>query len=50
MPCEGCRRCKRGEYWVCERHDVYGSQSNVSGAMAKYMRFPKGREGVVKHV
>lgn len=40
VPCENCRYCKRGEYWMCERHDVYGFQYNVNGAMAKYMRFP----------
>ena len=41
VPCEHCRYCKRGEYWMCERHDVYGFQKNVNGGMAKFMRFPK---------
>ena len=41
VPCEHCRYCNRGEYWMCERHDVYGFQNNVNGGMAKYMRFPK---------
>ena len=41
VPCEQCRYCGRGEYWMCERHDVYGFQNNVNGGMAKYMRFPK---------
>ena len=41
VPCERCRYCKRGEYWMCEKHDVYGFQNNVNGGMAKYMRFPK---------
>ncbi len=41
VPCEQCRFCKRGEYWMCEKHDVYGFQNNVNGGMAKYMRFPK---------
>ena len=41
VPCEHCRYCSRGEYWMCERHDVYGFQNNVNGGMAKYMRFPK---------
>ena len=41
VPCEHCRYCKRGEYWMCEKHDVYGFQNNVNGGMAKYMRFPK---------
>ncbi len=41
VPCDRCRFCKRGEYWMCEKHDVYGFQDNVNGGMAKYMRFPK---------
>ncbi len=41
VPCDKCRYCLRGEYWMCEVHDVYGFQKNVNGAMAKYMRFPK---------
>ena len=41
VPCEKCRYCGRGEYWMCEKHDVYGFQQNVNGGMAKYMRFPK---------
>ena len=41
VPCEACRYCKRGEYWMCERHEVYGFQSNVNGGKTKYMRFPK---------
>ncbi|CAM3706288.1 alcohol dehydrogenase catalytic domain-containing protein [Deinococcus frigens] len=40
VPCEECRYCKRGEYWMCQKHDIYGFQFNVNGAMAKYMRFP----------
>jgi erythritol/L-threitol dehydrogenase len=41
VPCEKCRYCTRGEYWMCEKHDLYGFQNNVNGAMARYMRFPK---------
>ncbi len=41
VPCGHCRFCKRGQYWMCERHDVYGFQNNVNGAMAGYMRFPR---------
>lgn len=41
VPCGHCRFCQRGEYWMCEKHDVYGFQTNVNGAMAAYMRFPK---------
>lgn len=41
VPCWDCRFCNRGEYWMCEPHDVYGFQDNVNGGFAQYMRFPK---------
>lgn len=41
VPCWECRFCNRGQYWMCEKHDVYGFQSNVNGGMAEYMKFPK---------
>ena len=40
VPCDECRFCRSGQYWMCERHDVYGFQNNVNGGMAKYMRLP----------
>ncbi|WP_163578266.1 MDR/zinc-dependent alcohol dehydrogenase-like family protein [Halomonas faecis] len=40
VPCWDCRFCNRGQYWMCERHDVYGFQHNVNGGMAEYMKFP----------
>ena len=44
VPCWECRFCKRGQYWMCEKHDVYGFQNNVNGGFAEYMRYPK--EGI----
>lgn len=41
VPCWNCRFCKRGQYWMCEKHDLYGFQNNVNGAMAEYMKFTK---------
>ncbi|MBD5657025.1 MAG: alcohol dehydrogenase catalytic domain-containing protein [Candidatus Eremiobacteraeota bacterium] len=41
VPCWMCRFCKRGEYWMCERHDIFGFQGNVNGAMAEYMLYPQ---------
>lgn len=41
VPCWDCRFCKRGEYWMCQKHDLYGFQNNVNGAMAEYMKFTK---------
>lgn len=40
VPCGECRYCARGEYWMCEVHDIYGFQKDVAdGAWAEYMRF-----------
>jgi threonine dehydrogenase-like Zn-dependent dehydrogenase len=39
-PCNQCRYCLRGQYWMCEVHDIYGFQKDVAdGAWADYMRF-----------
>lgn len=41
VPCWKCRFCNRGQYWMCEKHDLYGFQYNVNGGMAEYMKFTK---------
>lgn len=41
VPCWDCRFCNRGEYWMCQKHDLYGFQNNVNGGMAEYMKFTK---------
>lgn len=41
VPCWECRFCKSGQYWMCEKHDLYGFQNNVNGGMAEYMKFTK---------
>jgi L-iditol 2-dehydrogenase len=39
-PCDRCRYCLRGQYWMCEIHDIYGFQRDTAdGAWADYMRF-----------
>lgn len=48
VPCWGCRFCNHGQYWMCQKHDLYGFQNNVQGAMAEYMIFTK--EGIVHKV
>ena len=40
VPCEECRYCRRGQYWMCMPHDIYGFRKNTPGAIAEYMRFP----------
>jgi erythritol/L-threitol dehydrogenase len=40
VPCWQCRYCKRGEYHMCQPHDVYGFKRRTPGAMASYMVYP----------
>lgn len=38
-PCNKCRFCLRGQYWMCEPHDIYGFQKGATnGAWADYMK------------
>jgi 2-desacetyl-2-hydroxyethyl bacteriochlorophyllide A dehydrogenase len=48
VPCWDCRFCNHGQYWMCQKHDLYGFQHNVNGAMAQYMIYP--REAIVHRV
>lgn len=39
-PCDRCRYCQRGQYWMCQVHNIYGFQGGVAeGAWAQYMKF-----------
>ncbi|MCD6289675.1 MAG: alcohol dehydrogenase catalytic domain-containing protein [Anaerolineae bacterium] len=41
VPCGQCRFCKRGQYWMCQQHDIYGfKKDRAEGSWAEYMRFP----------
>ena len=40
VPCWSCRFCRRGQYWMCARNDVYGFKRRTPGGMAEYMVFP----------
>ncbi len=42
VPCWNCRFCNTGNYWMCQKHDIYGFQNNVNGGFAQYARLPKG--------
>jgi erythritol/L-threitol dehydrogenase len=42
VPCWECRYCRRGQYWMCQVHDIYGFRRRTFGAMAAYMLFPTG--------
>lgn len=39
-PCWECRYCKRGHYWMCQQHEIYGFRQKAFGSWAQYMRFP----------
>ncbi len=42
IPCGHCRFCKRGQYWMCEPHIIFGFKHGRSeGGMAEYALFPK---------
>ena len=41
IPCWGCRFCGHGQYWMCQRHDIYGFiGGRAEGSWAEYMVFP----------
>lgn len=40
VPCWECRYCKRGQYWMCGPHDMYGFKRRNPGGMASYMVYP----------
>jgi erythritol/L-threitol dehydrogenase len=41
VPCDRCRYCRAGQYWMCEVHNIFGFQREVAdGGMAEYMKFP----------
>ena len=35
-----CRYCRRGQYWMCEQHDIFGFRQRAQGSWAEYMKFP----------
>ena len=39
IPCGECRFCKEGEHWMCDVHNIYGFQKDISdGGMADFVR------------
>jgi erythritol/L-threitol dehydrogenase len=39
VPCGKCRFCLEGNYWVCQRHYIYGFKDETQGGFAEYMKF-----------
>lgn len=42
VPCWQCRYCRRGQYHLCQVHDIYGFRARTPGGFAEYMKFPAG--------
>ncbi|MFI5957500.1 alcohol dehydrogenase catalytic domain-containing protein [Cryptosporangium sp. NPDC051539] len=40
VPCGECRYCRRGQYWMCAPHGMFGFKRRTPGAMASYMVYP----------
>ena len=41
VPCDQCRFCRSGQYWMCEVHNIFGFQRVVAdGGMSEYMLLP----------
>lgn len=41
VPCNECRYCKEGKYWMCEPHKIFGFFGELNGGMAEYIKLPK---------
>ena len=42
VPCNECRYCLSGHYWMCMRHHIFGFKRQLNGGMAKYNLYPAG--------
>ncbi len=40
VPCEECRYCRRGQYWLCAPHEIFGFKTVTQGAMAEFAVLP----------
>ncbi len=40
VPCGECRYCRNDQYWMCQRHYIFGFKRQTNGGMAKYNLLP----------
>ena len=40
IPCGECRFCRNDQYWMCQRHHIFGFKTDAHGGMTKYNRYP----------
>lgn len=48
VPCWKCRYCRRGQYWMCAVHDIFGFKRRTPGAMAEVMVY--GTDAIVHKI
>lgn len=41
VPCQTCRFCKEGKYWMCTRSAVFGFKQYANGGFAEYVKLDK---------
>ena len=42
LPCERCRFCREGAYWMCEPNEIFGfKRHRAEGGMAEFVRYPR---------
>lgn len=41
LPCGECKYCRRGDYWMCQPHHIYGFKKDAEGGFAQYMKLAK---------
>lgn len=44
VPCNECKYCKQGHYWMCQRHYILGFKKDAPGGFAEYCKI--GRNGI----
>lgn len=40
VPCGQCRYCRRGSFWLCDVHWIFGFKTSLPGAMGEYVAIP----------
>jgi D-arabinose 1-dehydrogenase-like Zn-dependent alcohol dehydrogenase len=40
VPCGTCLYCRRGSFWLCDPHRIFGFKTSLPGAMGQYVAIP----------
>lgn len=41
VPCGSCEYCRKGLYWLCEPHELFGFKRHLNGGFAEYILLPE---------